>query len=148
MERMPDLFAAPHPEGSSTLVDIENRLREEREAIKKQVEPLIDFLAEGQAVGVRERLMKFEARLQEIREQEEELELINSSRNSSLVAKRLSELRGLIGSQEIDYVAANSAMRQVFKRVVIHWDLERPRADFHWLHGGINSLTRLHLEDQ
>tara|TARA_Y100000815_G_scaffold107521_1_gene96171 strand:- start:8630 stop:10156 length:1527 start_codon:yes stop_codon:yes gene_type:complete len=126
------------PKGSKTVEDVKARLAEEREKLQGQIEKLVDFLSEGEAEGVRQRLRALEARLAEVREEEERVEELEAVRNPITRTQRLEDLVGELSKSDLDYPAANAAMLQVFSRVYVQWDLGR--LDFHWLHGGISRL--------
>ncbi len=132
-------LAKSAPRGSKTVADVKARRAEERETLQGQIEKLVDFLAEGEAEGVRQRLRELEARLAEVREEEEKLEELEAVRNPITRKQRLEDLVRELSKSDLDYPAANAAMLQVFSRVYVQWDLGR--LDFHWLHGGRSLLS-------
>lgn len=133
-----EAIARSMPQGSRTVADAEKKLAKEREQLEKRMEGFLKFLEDGPADTVREELLKCEARVAEVREQERELSALKASRSIISQKVRLEELHGLLASSAVDYAAANAVLRQLFSHVYVHWDLDR--LDFHWQHGGVSRL--------
>ena len=126
------------PKGSKTLKDVAARLANEREALSKRIARFVEFLDGGPSETIRVELAKAEAKLAGVRKQEQELEALEAGRN---VVSREALLRGLkdtLSKDPLYYAAANAALRQLFARVVVHWDM--PALDFHWQHGGVSRV--------
>ncbi|MCO5156872.1 MAG: recombinase family protein [Aquamicrobium sp.] len=128
------------PTGSKTFEDVARRLAEERKTLSARVERFVEFLDGGPSETVRAELAKAEARLAQVRREEQEMAALEAGRN---VVSREALLRGLreaMARDPLDAAAANAALRQLFERVVVHWDGPGPALDFHWQHGGVTRL--------
>ncbi|EKF16858.1 recombinase family protein [Nitratireductor pacificus] len=132
-------LARDMPVGSKTVEDVAKRLEKEREALTKRIARYVEFLEVGPSEAVRTELSKAEESLARVRTEERELAAIRASRNVVSRTARLSDLRKALSRDPLDYAEANAALRQLFGRVVVHWD--RAALDFHWQHGGVSRVT-------
>jgi DNA invertase Pin-like site-specific DNA recombinase len=127
------------PQGSPTVADVEKRLAEERRKLESSIRRYLDFLEDGPSEAVREKLAEDETRLAKVKDREREVGALKAGRNVVSRSVRLRELQALVAAQEFDYPSINAVLRQLFRRVVVHWDIGA--LDFHWHHGGRTRLA-------
>lgn len=106
------------------------------------LENLLDMAARAPSAALSQRIRATEARMDELKRKERELEARIAATHGSLVQRRLEQVKQALEADPLDVGKANVALRQVLSKVIV--DYNEGALLLNWLHGGVSRVAYDH----